>query len=429
MHNFLKKIFSPQKTEAHTIPFDNVPAWLSEREGAAKATLVSGTKEPMTDIRNAVAHLHLITNDIAGAEHDAAVHPKLKTIAKNSLPQFVKSMKSALTKDLPEDPEEFYVAAAECLKNCLHNTRGPGRYLQMIFPEEMKAVRQGIDAMGRGINTLNPLLASYRKEVTSIAAARALYDAIVDLKTDLGKSEEKLGRLRARIIEINERCGAIDQELSILPRDSAMKEIEEKTAGLASLIRDRDDTARTYSALSMTASHVLRKAEKIATRQRHPSEIAILNTAMEILSDHEIPGPQPLEDALLLACPIAERMIASGEVVLKNKDERAIFSDTARFRADIGAACVALRSHEEQCHQAESALASHPLTIKQQSLERERAQLISMLEKENQTDAELKEWQQKTERRIPELLRELRKKVGEMSGDNVQLQENDPVPV
>jgi hypothetical protein len=428
MHNFLKKIFSPGKPETQFISFDSVPAWLSEREGLAKATLVSGTKEPMNDIRNAVAHLHIITNDIAGAEHDAAIHPKLRTIAKNSLPQFVKSMKSALTKDLPEDPEVFYSAAAECLKNSLHNTRGPGRYLQVIFPEEMKAVRQGIDGMGRGINTLNPLLASYRKEMASVAAARSLCDAIADLKTDYGKSEEKLRRIQARITEITGRCISIDRELTILPQNSAMKEIEEKTAELASLTRERDNAARTYSALSMTASHVFRKAEKIATRQRHPSEIAILNTAMEILSDHEIPDGQHLDNALHAACPIAERMIASGEVVLKNKEERAVFSDTARFRSDIGTASELLHSREEKCHLAESALASHPLITKKQSLEREKAQLMTMLEKEKLADAELKEWQSKTEQRIPQLARELGKKVREMSGDNVQLQVNEQVP-
>ena len=428
MHDFLKKIFGTTKPAPQLMIFDAVPAWLTERESQAKATLVSATREPMHEIRNGIAHLHIIINDIAGAEHDAAIHPKLKTIAKNSLPQFVKAMKGSLAKELPEDPEEFYVTAAECVKNCLHNTRGQGRYLQAIFPEEMKGVRQGVDAMGRGINTINPLLSAYRKEMAAVAASRALYDAVIDLRTDYGKSEEKISRTEARITEITGRLADIARELDILPQDPRMQEIEEQKTALAGLTRQRDDDARTYSALSMTASHVFRKAEKIANRQHHPSEIAILNKAMEILSDHEIPAQQSLDEALAVACPIAERMIAAGEVVLKNKEERGIFSDTARFRSDIGSASSSLRTREEACQKAQSALSTHPLIMKMQSLEREKTQLAAMLDKENQSHAELRDWLARTDKRIPELLTELRKKIGEMSGDNVQLQVNDQTP-
>ena len=35
------------------------------------------------------------------AEHDPALHPKLKSIAKNSLPLFVKAMNASLSKELP----------------------------------------------------------------------------------------------------------------------------------------------------------------------------------------------------------------------------------------------------------------------------------------------------------------------------------------
>jgi hypothetical protein len=42
------------------------------------ATLVSGTGDPMNDIRNAIAQLQFIVNEIAGAKHDPEIHPKLK---------------------------------------------------------------------------------------------------------------------------------------------------------------------------------------------------------------------------------------------------------------------------------------------------------------------------------------------------------------
>jgi len=87
----------------------------------------------MNDIRNVIAQLQLIVNEIAGAEHDPEIHPKLKAIAKNSLPQFVRAMKGSLAKELPEDPEEFYTAAPECVKICLHTVSGQGRYLSRQY--------------------------------------------------------------------------------------------------------------------------------------------------------------------------------------------------------------------------------------------------------------------------------------------------------
>ena len=428
MHNFLKKIFGGSGPVSRTMALEAIPGWLEERERAAKATLLSSTGEPMTDIRNAVEHLRIIVTDIAGAEHDPAVHPKLKAIAKNSLPLFVRAMNVSLAKELPEDPEKFYAAAAECVKNCMNSAHGQGRYLQAIFPEQMKGVRKGIDAIGRGINTINPLLSAYRKEMADSAAVRELSGAIADLKTDLGKSEMKTRRVLARIAEITERSAAIEKEQDAVLHDPRMKEIDEQKAALVILSQKRDEAARTYSALSMTASHVFRKAEKIATRQHHPTEVAVLHQAMEILSDHELPDRETLNDVLTAAGPVAERMIASGEILLKNKEERTVFSDAARFRSDIGTACTALRANEAAVRQAEDTLSSHPLLMKQNSLEREKTQLRTMLKRENLTLEELKEWRSKTEKRIPELIGELGKKIAVMCGENVQLQVIDQTP-
>jgi hypothetical protein len=179
----------------------------------------------------------------------------------------------------------------------------------------------------------------------------------------------------------------------------------------------------------MTASHVLRKAEKIATRHHHPTEIAVLHHAMDLLSDHDIPDMTQLNDALAAACPIAERMIADTEIVLKNKEERTVFSDTAQFRSDICTAGSSFRTREADYLRAEKTLSGHPLVMKRESLEREKAHLATMRTKENTTLAELDEWCARTEKRIPELVEELRVKIEGMMGDNVQFQVIDQAPL
>ena len=171
MHNFLEKLFGKKEPDVFSISMGSVPAWLNGREKTARSTLLSETRETQKKIRDAILNLQQITETVAQAEQDPELHPKLRSIARNSLPLFVKAMNASLAKELPDDMEEFYPAAVECLKNCLNSTRGQGRYLQAVFPEEMKAVKSGIDAIGREINDITASLARYRKEKNLIDAA------------------------------------------------------------------------------------------------------------------------------------------------------------------------------------------------------------------------------------------------------------------
>jgi hypothetical protein len=425
MHKFLEKLFGKKEPEIITISMGAIPAYLNGREKTARSALLLETAEPQKKIRDAVLKLQQVMKIIADAEQDQNIHPKLKSIAKNSLPQFVKAMNASLAKSLPDEIEEFYPAAAECLKNCLNNTKGPGRYLQAVFPEEMKAVRSGIDGIGHEINSITTSLARYRKEKTSVEAAMALHTALLDINADTLKADEKDKRITARITEMTDRIAAIENELQRFPSDEGMAEVTRLRDELRETEGRRDRALRTNAALSMTASHVFRKAEKIAVRQKHPSEIAILRHTMELLSDHMVPDTMDLAAALAAACPVAERMIAAEEITLKNKEERAIFSGTKQFSMDICASCTELGLQEDACRIAQEKLASHPLLVRIHSLEREKAQLGTMLEKEDQARLGLKEWREKTAEKIPVLTEELRKKIEDMIGEGVHLQTDD----
>ena len=425
MGSFLEKLFGKKEPEVFTISIGAVPAWLNGREKTARSALLSETGEMQKNIRDAILKLQQITNTITLAEQDEQIHPKLKSIAKNSLPQFVKAMNASLAKEMPDEVEEFYPAAVECLKSCLNSTRGQGRYLQAVFPEEMKAVKSGIDAIGREINDITASLTRYRKEKTLINTVLSLHTALLDISADIQKAEEKDQRITVRITEMTNRIAAIEKELQAFPVDKQMAEVNTLKAALLEAENRRDTAIRINAALSMTASHVFRKAEKIAVRQKHPSEISALRHTMELLSDHAVPDTRDLAAALAAACPVAERMIASDEITLKNKEERAIFSDTKQFIADICASCTDLRSQEETCRIAQEKLASHPLLVKIHSLEREKAQLETMLKKENLARVELKEWREKTQEKILKLSEELTKKIEDIIGGGVQLQIDD----
>ena len=207
-----------------------------------------------------------------------------------------------------------------------------------------------------------------------------------------------------------------------LVTDEKMTEV----AGLESALREseaqRDMSSRGYAALSMTASHVFRKAEKIASKQKHPAEITVLLRVTEILSDHEIPDCTDLHNTLSTACPIAERMIVAGEIQLKNKEERAVFSDTKQFTTEICRSCRDLMTRKETHRIAREKLASHPLKVRSEALGREKNQLETMLHKEQLLRQELKEWRDKTLEKNPALRTALQENVEKLAGRTVRVQ-------
>jgi hypothetical protein len=338
-------------------------------------------------------------------------------------------MNASLSKELPEDIENFYTAAVECVKGCLNSTRGQGRYLQVVFPEEMKAVKTGIDVIGRELNAITALLTTYRKQKALINSIRTLHDALLDIRVDSEKSIEKDKRITTRITEIAHRITCIENELGDLTSDADMKEVNEKKSALADIEQKRDERIRTYTALSMAAAHVFRKAEKIATKQRHPTDISALRHTIDLLSDHTAPDSEDLISALTVACPVTQRMIEAGEIILKNKEERAIFSDIGRFCTEICAICREITMQGLAGKSLEDSLLSHPVLVRMKSLEREKTQLEYMLGKEHQSRRDLAEWSEKTQGRIPALIEELHKKIEEIGGGSVQLHTDNSFPV
>jgi len=430
MYDFIKNLLNPKKPAPVVIAFNTIPAWADEREKNARTALEEAAKAPMQKIRNSAAQLQHIVNSISSSEHDPVLHPKLKAVAKNSLPLYVKAMNAALAKPLSDDIEEFYNNAVECLKSCLNSNRGQGRYLQAVFPDEMKAVKMAIDAMGKEMNILTAVLATYQKQKAALDAVSALHHSVMDMQEDMEHSREKERRITARISEITSRIGAIEGEETYLASDAeGNRAVNECSAALAEKEKNRNDVTRNYAALSMTASHVFRKAEKIAAKQHHTADAASLSQAIEILSYHDLPDPSGLSTALAAACPVAHRMIAAGEIPLKNREEREVFSDTNSFCTTVSELCTELAACEEACRDAETLLSTHTRVVRANSLMREKTQLNNMLEKERQLHRELVQWKARTTGKIPAVTEELRKKIEGIVGGSVQFQADTNAPV
>jgi len=427
MFKLLKNLIKLEKLAPLVITYDDIPVWLDNREETQYRLLSGTTASPIGAIREAVKNLDQTLQTLRAAEYTEEVHPKLKSIAKNMLPQYAKAMETALSKPLPDDVEAFYTTASDILKGCINSSRGQGKYLQTVFPQEMKTVRSGIDAIGREINAMTDAFTPFRKEMEKITEARKIHGALCDINNDTKKSYEKEHRIGQRIQDIRTRIGGCTQELAMLEHDESKGILSEQQRALQIMKEERDKTIRRYSALSMTASHVLRKSEKLAHKQRRKADEAALKRATDILSDYAVPYTTDLAQTLAAACTITVGMINGGDVSLKNKEERTLFSDPAAFISEIRHLSEKYTKKAKQCEEAEHALRLHPVVARSESLEREKTQLDMILKKEIQSRADLIKWRNELHNSIPGLQKILEKLIGEISGSDVQIQYS-PVP-
>ncbi len=427
MLKFLKSLLGSSVDNQVTLSESEVLPWLAEQEKTARTTLQAEVEEPIRTIRNAQAHLQLTVNNLKSADQSPETHPKIRSIAKNSLPLFLRAMNTSLAKELPEDPEGFYGEAVESVKGCLNAVRGQGRYLMVAFPDEMKDIKAGIDAIGREINVMTRAIGRFKEEFSRITAARGAYAALSDAGKDRERSFAREERIRERVAENTARRNAIEAETARLAADESFLALDTGRTRCAELANERDDLFRHYASLTMTASHVFRKAEKIAIRKHLSKEVHILKDAMEILSHHEVTTADTVSRALDAACPIVQQMIEENDIILKNREERVIFSDTVQFSGEVSGLCTKYREIGERCRTEEETLHSHPVPVRLRSLEREKEQLESMQAHEEQEHRDLLKARKELEDAIPLLREELTKKLGVMSGETVQLQSDEPV--
>jgi hypothetical protein len=148
---------------------------------------------------------------------------------------------------------------------------------------------------------------------------------------------------------------------------------------------------------------------------------------MDVLSHHEVSSAESVARILNAACPVVQTMIDDGDIILKNREERVIFSDTAQFSGEVYGLCTKYRETGERYRKEEETLLSHPVPARLRSLEREKEQLESMCSHEEQETRDLLNARKELEAAIPLLRDELAKKLGEMRGETVQLQPDEPV--
>ena len=173
MHEFIRKIFGGNKPVVKTISVNTIPVWITERETAARSALLSDTAELIRTIRNAAAQLQSIVNTLEGAEHDPGLHPKIRSIAKNSLPLFVKAMTASLAKELPGRSRGVLYCSHRMRERLPQQFPGTGPVPPGGLSGRDEERPAGYRCNGPGDQQYHGISGKYRKEMQDLASVRS----------------------------------------------------------------------------------------------------------------------------------------------------------------------------------------------------------------------------------------------------------------
>lgn len=426
MFDFIRDIFKKEDSAQTVIRIDEVSGILDKSEKELDSDIRARTSENIKKIENARKDLIDLVETLSSAEREEAFHPKLEKIAKNTLPLFVKSMRAALSRDLPGEPGEFYQAATESLKGCVKSQAGPGRYLQGVFPDEMKAIRVMIDTIGREMNSMTPVISEARKRRDLIRGCREIYNNLMEKIREMESCGMKIPQIERDLSEHREILAHTSDNLSRMMEGEEGEKLKDLRRLEESARQEVTAIERQLRAVFSNISHVFRKGEKIMQRGESGRAPKELHHAIELLSGRDIPRKEDLEKNMDPILGSVQSMIESGDITLKNKEEKKLFSDPKAIQIILADLYLQRREVEERLGDITEQYKNDPARTRINALEREielETQQIHEFEEELQS---LKGTAKEAESAIPELCGELEKRLGALAGKEIVL---ESVPV
>jgi hypothetical protein len=328
MFKKIKDLFSKEEQQPIEMKCSDIPGWFEaemKKIRETEETRVSASREP---VMMAISSLRELVPELGTGDHEGTGFVKLEKVAENSLPLYKKSMMSALSRPFPEKTEEFYHAVAECLKGCIKSSQGPGRYLVRVFPEQMKLIQSEVSRIGKEVNAMNPVFAESRVKHTSLEKIRATHHSLVRVQREHDDTVKNLPRLLDESVKLRQEEEDLSRQVTAAGNDprfaryTGLKRKEEE------LLHDREKLTGEMTVLAGMVVHVMRRAEKVAHKDRNDVLGKKIHALAETLSKNEM--PDTADDLLPLLSGVLQPvsgMVASGEITLKSKDEQEFFAD------------------------------------------------------------------------------------------------------
>ena len=370
MFRQLKELFHKEEVPPLTLASGEIPIWITGEYSKVGKNEKDQVDVSRRNILGNIEKLRELVEFLGNAEHEGVVHPKLEKVVEKSLPHYKKAIMAALNRQFPENSDDFYIAITECLKGCLKSSAGPGRYLIAVFPEEMKAIRAAIDQVGREINSLNPTIAEARNKVMGLDKIRQIYESYLHTCEEFRQAEDQYPLLIARSLVLQDEINVLNEEISRLSQDPRMKQLDELHAEGKQLKEEYERARGEFSASGTMIVHVLKRAEKVAQKDRNAALAKKIHTLAELLSKSEIPAIFVLCQGLNDILPEIIVMVTRGDISLKNKEEHQYFSNPALLPRKIQKIFCRIESTDNQLTETRRKIEGSSFIKEKESMDR-----------------------------------------------------------
>ena len=353
--------------EAEVIPFSSLPSWLDEQEGEIRSRIAEKFTAPIAEFEIALTSLeeliHAFEEEPATLDEEIMLHPKVKSVLKTARPQTVRSLRQALEKRPSGDPEEYYAASTDILKGVIAAAKGPGKYLHLVYKEEMPRMRRIIKEMGRAVNDMTAALAAGTQEKERIGEIRSRYERLEEIDRLVVEAEDRLRSGKERETTLETDIGVAEEKLAAI--NTAL--LREK---LSSAERDLEAALQSYAQVRAPAAGVIRRAEKLLKHHKSPTDAL---KPLQDLSERQVPDKEISPD-LESALGTIRSLVTSGELQLKNREEQPLFGE-GTLPEQVKTASAEYWRLEEQLRQIRDEVESNPAVREEKRLVQELDQM------------------------------------------------------
>ncbi|QYZ79885.1 hypothetical protein E2N92_10850 [Methanofollis formosanus] len=422
MFRFLKGLFGKNEEETLTLAVEDVDGWLEAREGELEERLKAQTGETRETVVASLQDLRGVLAVLGDAEGREDIPSRLKTVTDRSLPSFLAAMEQQIARPLPEDPDGFYAAAADLITGILKVQRGQGRYLAGAFPEEMKEFRQVTSAIGNAVNDLTAVVKEAQAAQKQIDAARDALRTFQAAQIDIVRAGERAVDLKTEITAAEQDLQEKTAALQNLKNGDAYREAARSEEEAKTCLDRREEAERAVQNLGAQAARIIRKAERVAARAGGKEEAKMLQACIRVLDQPVSAGAGEVEAALAPVIRTVRGQIERGDLPLKSKEDRTLFSEGGKIEGaftDAFAHLAAMRREEEE---ALARARSYTALREAADLEQEIEDLKAGTEADRAAQAEATEQVAAETERIPERARRLRDALAPIAGVPVTLE-------
>ncbi|HVP94185.1 MAG TPA: hypothetical protein VMS89_03325 [Methanoregulaceae archaeon] len=421
MFKKFKDLFLKEEQQPRQMSISDIPGWLDSEMKKIREheeIKVSGSRGP---VMQAISTLKEMVPELGTGDHEGTGFAKLEKVAENSLPLYKKSMMSALSRPFPEKTQEFYHAVAECLKGCIKSSQGPGRYLVRVFPEEMKLIQAEVSRLGKEVNAMNPVFAESRLKHASLEKIGTIHHSLIRMVREHDDLEKKMPDL----LDESAQLGKEEEELSIKVKaagdDPRFLRYTDLMWNEQEVLRDRERLGAEMAVLSGMVVHVMRRAEKVAHKDRNDLLGKKIHVLAETLSKNEMPAANDLLPMISGVLPPVIDMVASGEITLKNRDEQEFFTNSPVLPSRLEELYRKSDEIDRRIRDIREQIGNDTFILEKEALEKRYKQKKSEYHENERNIIDSRQKIDTTAQEIPELIQQIEEHISQYSGQNISI--------